>query len=73
MNGSKPGAPELAAIASERFDRMRGCGADVAALLHDGQPTACVGAAAFGYVSVFSVYVQVGFFQALRCGNQRAC
>ena len=41
---------------------MRGCGADVRELLHDGHPTACVGDAAFGYVNVFSSHVNVGFF-----------
>jgi hypothetical protein len=41
---------------------MRGCGADVRELLHDGHPTACVGDAAFGYVNAFTVHVNVGFF-----------
>jgi hypothetical protein len=41
---------------------MRGCGADVRELLHDGHPTACVGDAAFGYVNAFRVHVNVGFF-----------
>ena len=41
---------------------MRGCGADVCELLHDGHPTACVGDVAFGYVDAFSVHVNVGFF-----------
>ena len=45
---------------------MRGCGKDVRELLHDGQPTACVGDAAFGYVDAFRTHVNVGFF----CGAQ---
>ena len=44
------------------FERMRGCGADVRELLHDGHPTACVGDTAFGYVNAFSAHVNVGFF-----------
>ena len=39
---------ELAAIAKRWFDVMRACGDDVRELLHDDQPTACVGDAAFG-------------------------
>lgn len=54
--------PELAAIAREWFEVMRGCGDDVTELLHDGHPTACVGDAAFGYVNVFSAHVNIGFF-----------
>jgi hypothetical protein len=45
------------------FERMRGCGADVRELLHDGCPTACVDDAAFGYVNAFKAHVNVGFFQ----------
>jgi hypothetical protein len=41
---------------------MRGCGADVRELLHDGHPTACVGDAAFGYINAFTAHVNVGFF-----------
>ena len=41
---------------------MRGCGADVCEILHDGHPTACVGDAPFGYVNAFSSHVNVGFF-----------
>lgn len=41
---------------------MRGCGADVCELIHDGQPTACVGDAAFGYVDAFTAHANVGFF-----------
>lgn len=42
---------------------MRGCGADVRELLHDGQPTACVADAAFAYVNAFKTHVNVGFFR----------
>jgi hypothetical protein len=41
---------------------MRGCGADVRELLHDGCPTACVGDAAFGYVNAFSAHANIGFY-----------
>lgn len=44
------------------FERMRGCGADVRELLHDGCPVACVGDAAFGYVNAFQAHANVGFF-----------
>ena len=49
-------------MAQPWFEQMRGCGADVRELLHDGHPTACAGDAAFGYVNAFSVHVNVGFF-----------
>ena len=32
-------------------------------MLHDGHPTACVGDAAFAYVSAFRAHVNVGFFR----------
>ena len=54
---------ELRRIAQPWFEQMRGCGADVSELLHDGHPTACVGDAAFGYVDAFSAHVNVGFYQ----------
>ena len=54
---------ELGAIAQRWFEVMRGCGGDVRELLHDGQPTACVGDAAFAYVDAFSAHVNVGFFR----------
>ena len=54
---------ELGAIARRWFDVMRGCGADVRELLHDGHPTACAGDAAFGYVNAFGAHVNVGFFR----------
>jgi hypothetical protein len=59
---------ELAAIARAWFDVMRNCGADVRELIHDDQPTACVGDAAFGYVDAFTAHVNVGFF----CGSELA-
>jgi len=49
-------------MAQPWFERMRGCGADVRELFHDGYPTACVGNAPFGYVGAFSAHVNVGFF-----------
>lgn len=53
---------ELRRIAEPWFERMRGSGADVCELLHDGCPTACVGDAAFGYVNAYSAHANVGFF-----------
>ena len=41
---------------------MRGCGADVRELLHDGCPVACVGDAPFGYVSAYKAHANVGFY-----------
>ena len=38
------------------------CGDDVRELMHDGQPTACIGDAAFAYVDAFRAHVNVGFF-----------
>lgn len=54
---------ELGAIARKWFEVMRACGNDVRELMHDDQPTACVGDAAFGYVDVFTAHVNVGFFR----------
>jgi hypothetical protein len=53
---------ELRRMARPWFERMRGCGADVRELLHDGCPTACAEDAAFGYVNAFRAHVNVGFF-----------
>ena len=52
----------LGTIAKRWFDTMRDCGDDVNELLHDGQPTACIGDAAFAYVDAFKDHVNVGFF-----------
>jgi hypothetical protein len=52
----------LRRLAQPWFERMRDCGPDVRELLHDGQPTACVADAPFGYVGAFSAHVNVGFF-----------
>ncbi|HEX5737126.1 MAG TPA: DUF1801 domain-containing protein [Hydrogenophaga sp.] len=53
---------DLAAIASEWFEVMRGCGANVRELMHDGYPTVCVQDAPFAYVGTFKAHVNVGFF-----------
>lgn len=53
---------ELATIARRWFEVMRDCGDDVREVIHDDQPTACVGDAAFGYVDAFTAHVNVGFF-----------
>jgi len=44
------------------FERMRGCGADVGELLHDGCPVACVDDAPFAYVNAFKAHASVGFY-----------
>jgi hypothetical protein len=54
---------ELGAIAREWFEAMRRCGDEVREILHDGCPVACLGDAPFGYVNVFAMHVNVGFFQ----------
>ncbi len=56
-------AGELGAIAQKWFDVIRKCGDEVREVLHDGCPTACLGDAAFGYVNVFTSYVNIGFFR----------
>ena len=53
----------LSAIARKWFEVMRACGNDVRELIHDDQPTACVGDAAFAYVDAFTAHVNVGFFR----------
>ena len=53
---------DLGRLARTWFDRLRACGDDVAVCLHDDQPTACVGDAAFAYVDAFTSHVNVGFF-----------
>ena len=53
---------DLGVTAHYWFDVMRNCGRDVRETMHDGAPTACVGAAAFAYVNVFTAHVNVGFF-----------
>lgn len=59
---------ELSDLAQQWFGVMRACGSDVRETLHDGDPTACVGDAAFAYVAVFKAHVNVGFF----CGAELA-
>ena len=53
---------EMRRLAQPWFEAMCDCGDDVAQLLHDGHPTACVGGAAFGYVDAFTAHVNIGFF-----------
>ena len=53
----------LGAMARRWFEAIRQCGNDVREVLHDGQPTACVGGAAFAYVEAFTSHVNIGFFQ----------
>ena len=61
----------LGAIAGRWFAVMRGCGDDVREILHDGQPTACVGVAAFAYVDAFKAHVNVGFFHGAEIDDPR--
>jgi hypothetical protein len=56
------GDGQMRPLARPWFECIRQCGADVADLLHDGHPTACVGDAAFAYVDAFSAHVNIGFF-----------
>jgi hypothetical protein len=44
------------------FECLRGCGADVREVLHDGCPVVCVDDAPFGYVNAFKTHASVGFF-----------
>jgi hypothetical protein len=53
---------ELGTVARKWFDRMRSCGPDVLEVLHDGQPTACIGNLPFAYVAAFRSHVNVGFY-----------
>jgi hypothetical protein len=53
----------LRRIAAHWFAALRACGDDVREVLHDDQPTACIGDAAFGYVDAFTAHVNVGFFR----------
>src|SRR5258708_2411723 len=58
----KEHAGRLGDIAHQWFEVMRKCGDEVRELLHDGCPVACLGAAPFGYVHVFTSHVSVGVF-----------
>jgi len=49
-------------MVQEWFEQMRGRGADVRELFHDGCPIACVGDAPFGYVGGFKAHANVGFY-----------
>jgi hypothetical protein len=62
---------ELGAIAKHWFEVMRMCGDDVRELLHDGQPTACIADAAFGYVNAFKAHVNVGFFRGAEIADPK--
>jgi hypothetical protein len=60
---------ELRSIASQWFERTRECGDDVRERMHDGQPTACIGDAAFVYVAAFSDHVNIGFFRGVELAD----
>ena len=66
---AQPG--ELGTVARYWFDVMRRCGSDVREMIHDDQPTACVGDAAFAYVDAFSKHVNVGFFPGSQLDDPR--
>ena len=55
--------PGLGDLAERWFERIRARGEDVLELMHDGCPTACIGEAAFAYVGVYSLHVNIGFFR----------
>jgi len=61
----------LGEMARHWFTVIRACGSDVCEVLHDGQPTACVGGAAFAYVAVFREHVNVGFFSGAQLPDPR--
>jgi len=61
----------LGEIAGHWFEVMRSCGDDVRETLHDGQPTACVGDAAFAYVDAFKAHVNVGFFNGAELADPK--
>ena len=44
------------------FAALRAAGPDVAELVHDGQATACVGTAAFAYLSRHRAHLNLGFY-----------
>ena len=46
------------------FERLRACGPEVGALIHDGRPTACAHDAAFAYVDAHAAHASIGFFFA---------
>jgi hypothetical protein len=54
---------EMRQLVRPWFERLRACGGDVRELIHDRQPTACAGEAAFAYVGAFRAHAAVGFFQ----------
>jgi hypothetical protein len=56
------GGDPLRALVEPWFARARNSGADVTEILHDGNPTLCVGTAAFAHVAAFTTHAAVGFF-----------
>lgn len=52
----------LGELAAAHFEALRGLGEDVREVLHDGQPTVCIGEVAFAYVDVFTAHANLGFF-----------
>jgi hypothetical protein len=58
----EPGVTDLRHLTRFWFDRMCASGPGIRTILHDGQPTACLGEAAFGYVDAFRAHANIGFF-----------
>jgi len=52
----------LRSLVEPWFARLHACGPDVTEILHDGNPTACIGDVAFAYVAAFSTHASIGFF-----------
>ena len=52
----------LRALVEPWFAEMRNCGPDVTVVMHDHQPTACLGDAAFAYVAAYATHANIGFF-----------
>lgn len=50
-------------LAQHWFVIARTCGEEVQEVMHDGHPTACVGQAAFVYVSAHAQHANVGFYR----------
>jgi hypothetical protein len=50
------------ALAAHWFARLKALGPDVAEVMHDHCPTACIGEAAFAYVGAYKAHASIGFF-----------
>ncbi|MBS0254222.1 MAG: DUF1801 domain-containing protein [Proteobacteria bacterium] len=50
------------ALAAHWFGRLKALGPDVAEVMHDHCPTACIAGAAFAYVGAYRAHAAIGFF-----------